>query len=192
MPFFSNLYLNLTGWKLEGKPPKEVFDKCVMICAPHTSNWDFPATLAIMRSLGIYAQYATKKELMRFPFGGVLRSLGCIPIDRRLKKAGEKRKSTVDAIAELYEQNDKLCLMIAAEGTRFLRTEWKSGFYYIALKAKVPICLGYLDYKKKTGGITKVIYPSGDIHKDMAEIMNFYKDKAACYPEKFSVDKRYL
>jgi len=188
----SKTYLNLTGWKLDGNPPKEVFEKCVMICAPHTTNWDFPITLAIMNSLGVEARYATKKELLVFPFRRLLINMGCIPIDRKPKKKGEKRQSTVDAIAELFDQHEKLCLLIAAEGTRSRRTEWKTGFYYIALKANVPICLGYLDYPSKTGGIGKVIYPTGDIQADMKKIMDFFKDKKGYRPEKFSLDQRFF
>ncbi len=191
MSLLSNTYLKLTGWKLDGDPPKEVFEKCVIICAPHTTNWDFPNTWAIMDTLNVKTQYAIKKEAMGFPMGGILRQLGCIPIDRS-KKEGKQKTSTVDAIANLFEQYDKLCLMIAAEGTRSLCTKWKTGFYYIALKAKVPICLGYLDYTTKTGGIPKVIYPTGDIHKDMGEIMRFYQSINPKFPEKFSVDERYL
>lgn len=191
MPFFGKNYLKLTGWKLEGPAPPEVFEKCVMICAPHTTNWDFPTTVAIMNSLGVDAKYAVKKELLRFPLGGILRKMGCIPINRKPRKEGEKRQSTVEAIADLFNHHDKLCLMIAAEGTRSLRTEWKTGFYYIALKANVPICLGYLDYPSKTGGIPKVVYPTGDIDADMKEIMDFFSDKTGLYPEQFSVDQRY-
>ena len=128
---------------------------------------------------------------MGFPFGPLFRSVGGLAINRKPKKEGEKRESTVQAIANLFSQKDKLCLMIAAEGTRSLRTEWKTGFYYIALQANVPICLGYLDYKTKTGGFGKVVYPTGDLHADMAIIMDFFKDKTAKKPANFSIDQRF-
>jgi len=193
MKLISKAFLKITGWKLhKDPPPKEIFEKCVMICAPHTSNWDYPITLAIMSVLGIKARYAIKKEAMGFPLGPIFKLFGGISINRAPKKEGEERTSTVQAIADLYPQHDKLCLMIAAEGTRSVRTQWKTGFYYIALQAKVPICLGYLDYKTKTGGFGKVLYPSGDIHADMAEIMDFFKDKTAKIPEKFSLDMRFV
>jgi 1-acyl-sn-glycerol-3-phosphate acyltransferase len=191
MSFFSKLYLKLSGWKIDPNPPQELQEKCVMICAPHTSNWDFPITLAIMNVLGIKARYAIKKEIMGFPFGPILRAVGGLAINRRPKKEGEERQSTVQAIAALFEQEERLCLMIAAEGTRSRRTEWKTGFYYIALTANVPICLGYLDYEKKIGGFGKVVYPSGNLEEDMAEIMHFFADKHARHPQKFSVDQRY-
>lgn len=192
MKILSKAYLKLTGWKVEANPPKEIHQKCVMICAPHTSNWDFPTTLAIMTVLNVKARYAMKKELMGFPFGPIFKALGAIAINRKPKKEGEKRQSTVQAIADLFSKEDKLCLMIAAEGTRSLQKEWKTGFYYIALQAKVPICLGYLDYKTKIGGFGKVVHPTGDIHADMAEIMDFFKDKEGKKPENFSLDQRFV
>ncbi|BDS13765.1 1-acyl-sn-glycerol-3-phosphate acyltransferase [Aureispira anguillae] len=192
MKLISKIYLKLTGWKVESNPPKEIHEKCVMICAPHTSNWDFPTTLAIMSILNVKARYAIKKELMGLPFGPLLRAVGGIAINRKPKKEGEKRQSTVQAIADLFSKEDKLCLMIAAEGTRSLQKEWKTGFYYIALQAKVPICLGYLDYKTKIGGFGKVVHPTGDIHADMAEIMDFFKDKTAKKPANFSLDYRFI
>ena len=144
-----------------------------------------------MSQLGIKANYAIKKELMGFPLGPVFRALGGVAINRSKRKEGEERISTVNAIAELFNQNDSLCMMIAAEGSRSLRTEWKTGFYYIALKAKVPICLGYLNYETKTGGFGKILYPSGDLQSDMEKIMLFYEDKIAKKPEKFCLDKRF-
>jgi hypothetical protein len=82
--------------------------------------------------------------------------------------------------------------MVTAEGSRSLCRQWKTGFYYVALTASVPIVLAYLDYEKKEAGIGKVIYPSGDIAADMKDIMLFYKDIKAKFPEKFSLDERYV
>ncbi len=191
MSFLSKIYLKVTGWKIDPNPPKELQGQCVIICAPHTSNWDFPITLAVMSVLKVKARYAIKKEIMGFPFGPILRALGGLSIDRRPKKEGEKKQSTVQAIASLFENDQPLCLMIAAEGARSLRNEWKTGFYYIALQANVPICLGYLDYEQKVGGFGKVVYPSGDLEKDMAEIMAFFIDKKGKHPQKFSIDQRF-
>ena len=193
MKLISKIFLKVLGWKFEESHPKELHEKCVMICAPHTSNWDYPIALAVMSQLGIQARYAMKKEMMGLPFGPIFRYLGAISIDRNKSKEQDKQgESTVEAIANLFAKEDKLCLMIAAEGTRALRKEWKTGFYYIALQAKVPICLGYLDYQKKIGGFGKVIYHTGDINADMKEIMEFFKDKAAKHPENFSLDQRFV
>jgi 1-acyl-sn-glycerol-3-phosphate acyltransferase len=191
MTFLSKAVLKLSGWKIANDPPPEIFEKCVIICAPHTSNWDYPIALAIMSQLGIKAKYAIKKELMGFPLGPILRSLGGMAIDRTPHIKGVKRESTVKAIANLFDKNDQLCMMIAAEGSRSIREQWKTGFYYIALEAKVPICLGYLNYATKEGGFDKVIYPSGDLDKDMQIIMDFYQGIVAKKPQNFSLDSRF-
>ena len=192
LKLISKAFLKLGGWQIAGPPPKEVFEKCVMICAPHTSNWDYPIALAITSILGIKTSYAFKKEMMDSPLGPLLKSLGALSIDRTPKKEGAERPSTVQAIANLFQEHEKLCVMIAAEGSRSLRTEWKTGFYYIALQAKVPICLGYLDYKNKIGGFSKIVYPTGDIHADMKEIMDFFQDKTGKKPKQFSLDQRFV
>ena len=192
MKWLSKLYLKITGWNYKLGFEEPHYKNCVMICAPHTSNWDFPLALSIMDQLGARSRYAVKKEAFVFPLGPIMKKLGCIPIDRRPKTDRDKKVSTVDAIASLFDQYDELCLLIAAEGSRSLREEWKTGFYYIALKANVPICLGYLDYDNKVGGIGKVIHPCGDIDKDMAEIMNFFAQFKGKFPQKFSLDRRFI
>ena len=102
-----------------------------------------------------------------------------------------KKNNTVNEIVNIFNQRKEFMLSLAPEGTRQKVSKFKTGFYYIALKANVPICLGYLDYDKKIGGIGKVIHPSGDIDKDMAEIMEFFSQFKGKYPEKFSLDKRF-
>lgn len=189
--FISKSFLKLLGWEVPPRPQQVVYEKCVIICAPHTSNWDFPIALAITTLLDIKTSYAFKKEAMGFPFGPIFKAMGGLSIDRAPRKEGEERPSVVQAIADLFSKQDKLSLMIAAEGTRSLRKEWKTGFYYIAVEANVPICLGFLDYKTKTAGFGKLIYPSGDFNADMCDIMAFYADKNAKYPEKFSLDLRF-
>jgi hypothetical protein len=96
-----------------------------------------------------------------------------------------------EAMIELFTQNNDLAVMVTPEGTRSLRTKWKTGFYHVAVGAKVPIGLGYLDYKNKVAGVGKIVIPSGDMQKDMREIMAFYKNIEGKHPEKFSIDKDY-
>ncbi|MCH2023022.1 MAG: 1-acyl-sn-glycerol-3-phosphate acyltransferase [Saprospiraceae bacterium] len=191
MKILSKAFLKAIGWTLDDNAPDEIFEKCVLICAPHTSNWDYPLAVAMMDILGIKARYALKKELMVFPQSVIFKTLGGISIDRSPRKEGEERPSTVQVIADLFDKHDKLCLLIASEGSRSLREEWKTGFYYIALKAKVPICLGYLNYETKSGGFGNIFYPSGDLQSDMEKIMLFYEDKVGKKPEKFCLDKRF-
>ncbi|MBI9053054.1 MAG: 1-acyl-sn-glycerol-3-phosphate acyltransferase [Bacteroidales bacterium] len=185
------IIIKILGWKIDKEVPKELFDKCVVIAAPHTSNWDYPLAIYSFAALGVNLRYTIKKQWMQPPYGWFFRIMGGLEVDRSPKNKDKNPVSLVDAIAYQFDNHDKLAVMVQAEGTRSLQSNWKTGFYYIALKAKVPIILGYLDYKKKISGIGKVIYPTGDINKDMLEIMEFYKDINPKFPQKFSLDERF-
>jgi 1-acyl-sn-glycerol-3-phosphate acyltransferase len=180
----------LTGWTLNNNLPPAI-NRCVMIAAPHTTNWDFLYTRVAFSLMDIPVRITTKKSYMRFPYGPIARSLGCIGIDRSPKKEGEERPSMVQAMADLFKEHDDLIMLVTPEGTRSLTTKWKTGFYHVAVLAKVPVALGYLDYKKKEAGVGKLVYPSGDMKKDMQEIMAFYKTIAPLRPENFSIDLDY-
>ena len=165
--------------------------RSVIIASPHTSNWDFIFSRATFSLLDIPVRFTVKKEWLRFPFGGLMTAMGAIAIDRSPKTPGAERPSQTEAMITLFEQNKELAIMITPEGTRALRTKWKTGFYHLAVGAKVPIGLGYLDYKNKVAGVARLMYPSGDMEKDMKEIMAFYKNIQGKHPEKFSVDLDY-
>lgn len=170
-------------------PPN--INKCVMIAAPHTSNWDLVYALAAYDMMGIPMRFTLKDEFMKFPLKLIFKPIGAIAIDRRPKVAGGERRSMTEAMVDLFNGRDHLNIMVTPEGTRSLNTKWKTGFYYVALNAKVPIGLGYLDYKNKVAGVGGMVYPSGDIKKDMKIIMDFYKDIEGQHPEKFSTDAEY-
>jgi 1-acyl-sn-glycerol-3-phosphate acyltransferase len=171
------------GWKIKGSLPPDI-KKCVMIGAPHTSNIDGIFTIASFAIMKIPYRFTIKKEWMRFPVGLFIKPLGGIGIDRG---AGKKKKSMVDAMAELFDSHKELVIVVTPEGTRKRVTQWKTGFYRVAEKAKVPIVLAYLDYKNKIAGIGEVIYPSGDIAKDFKKIADFYRDITPKFPENFAV-----
>lgn len=187
----SRLFIRIAGWQYESAIPTEELRRCVVIAAPHTSNWDLPFSLAFFSIARIKMRYAIKKEWMFFPMGPLLRWLGAIPIDRSPKKAGENRQSMVEAMTTLFKDNQELALMIPPEGTRKLVPEWKTGFYYTALASGVPIACGFLDYGRKRGGFKGMIHPTGDFDKDMKAIMQLYVGVTGKYPEKFTLDKRY-
>ena len=177
----------LAGWKLDNRMPEGV-KKSVMIASPHTSNWDlYYARLAFVL-MRIPVRFTVKKEWLKFPFNLLMKPIGAIGIDRSPKTGSTERKSMVEAMTDLFKDRDDLVVLVTPEGTRSLSTKWKSGFYYVALNAGVPITLGYLDYANKVAGVGKAVYPTGDYNKDMREIMDFYKDIKGRYPEKFSVD----
>ena len=177
------LYLKLTGWKKEGQAPN--LDKYIVIAAPHTSNWDFPISLALLLSFKIKPYWMGKAGMFRWPFGLFFRLLGGIPIDR------SKSNNAVEQTIEAIKTKMKMVLVISPEGTRKKVAYWKTGFYHIAHGAKVPIALGFLDYGRKAGGFGQVFKTTGDIELDMRAIQFFYKDITAKYPGKSSLAMLY-
>lgn len=170
-------FLALTGWKPEGTVPR---GRCVLIAAPHTSNWDFPYTLAIAAAMRLRIRWMGKHTLFRWPWGPVMRALGGIPIQR------DRRSGVVDAAAALLrEAEGDLVLVVPAEGTRSRVDYWKSGFYHIARAAKVPIVLGYLDFRRRRGGFGPAVPASGNVVETMNRIRAFYADKVGKHPERF-------
>ena len=186
----ATLSLKAMGWKIDNHWSSDI-DQCVMIAAPHTTNWDALYARLALKSMNIPVRITIKDSYMRFPFGPFIRALGGIGINRTPKQMGEERPSMVQVMTDLFKQYPKLVMMVTPEGTRARREHWKSGFYHIAIAANVPIALSYLDYKKKTAGVGKILYPSGNIEQDMREIMQFYADVSPKYPELFSLDTRY-
>ncbi len=180
MKWLCTLYLKLIGWKIGSRLDPSI-KKCVLVAAPHTSNYDYPISLATLYSSGLRIQFLAKKSLFKFPLGIIMRASGGIPVDR------SKHTNMVDAMIGQFQQSEKLILMIPAEGTRGYVKEWKSGFYHTAMGANVPIVMGYLDYGKKIAGFGDVFYPTGDYQKDLVAIQNFYRQFTARHPEKSSL-----
>lgn len=161
-------FLRLNGWKIEGSLPTGA-DKCVVIAAPHTSNWDLPYTLMAAFALDLRINWMGKWQIFRAPFGGLMRWLGGIPVRR------ETSTNMVAASAQaLTEATGPVQLVVPPEGTRSKVRYWKTGFYYIALTAKVPIVMAYLDYERKIAGLGPLLHPTGDIEQDMVTIRAFY------------------
>ncbi|MFU8805324.1 MAG: 1-acyl-sn-glycerol-3-phosphate acyltransferase [Bradymonadaceae bacterium] len=179
------------GWTFKGAE-LATHRRCVVIAAPHTSNWDLFFTLVSFDLMGLPVRFTVKEEHTHFPKGLFINSVGGIGIDRTPKNGSTERLSMVQSMINLFEENPgDLAIAVTPEGTRGLRTQWKSGFYHVARGAGVPILLGYLDYEKREAGLGKVIHPGGDFDADMREITAFYKDIKPLYPELFSIDIRY-
>ena len=161
-------FLKLTGWKVQGQLP-EGCTKSVLIAAPHTSNWDLPYTLMVAFSLRLHIYWMGKEQLFRFPFRGIMMWLGGIPVHR------EKASNLVAASVEAIKTADgPLQLVVPPEGTRSKSRYWKTGFYYIAVGAQVPIVMAYMDYSRKVSGLGPIFQPTGDVEADMARIKAFY------------------
>ena len=182
--------LNLMGWELDNHWDLNV-DQCVMIAAPHTSNWDALYARLGLKALGVNVRLTIKDSYMKLPFGPFVRAMGGIGIDRSVKQAGQERPSMVQLMSDLFKTHPKLVMLVTTKGTRGKQEKWKTGFYHVAMTAGVPIALAYMDYAKKKTGVGKMIYPTGNYEQDMAEIMAFYAEINAKHPEKFSVDQRY-
>lgn len=182
--------LGLMGWEIDNHWDLDI-DQCVMIAAPHTSNWDALYARLALKALGVNVRLTIKDSYMKFPFSPFVRAMGGIGIDRSAKQEGQERPSMVQLMSDLFKTHPKLVMLVTPEGTRAKQEQWKTGFYHVAVNAGVPIALAYMDYAKKKTGIGKIVYPSGDYQKDMTEIMAFYAEINAKFPEKFSIDQRY-
>lgn len=155
-------------WEIVGKMNPNI-EKSVMIVVPHTSWHDFYIGLFARGIIDLEMNYVAKKELFRFPFGAYFRWMGGAPLDR------SGGKNIVDSIASIFKSREVFRLAIAPEGTRKKVTNWKTGFYYIALKAEVPIIPVAFDYSKKQVVLNKPFYPTGNIEADFEMLKSFYK-----------------
>lgn len=178
---YSFIYYRLLGWKMNVTIPN--YDKCIVCAAPHTSNLDLFIGKLYYGAKGDKTSFMMKKEWFFFPLGLLFRAVGGIPVDR------SRKSSLVDQMVAHFANSKKFNLAITPEGTRKRNPNWKKGFYYIALKAQVPIVLTAIDYPTKTITTTKAIMPSGDMEKDMREIKLYYKDFKGRHPENFSIGK---
>jgi 1-acyl-sn-glycerol-3-phosphate acyltransferase len=165
---FSLTFLKLLGWKLEGSLPTNAA-KSVLIAAPHTSNWDLPYTLMVAFGLRLNVVWMGKQSLFMWPFGPVMRWLGGIAVNRA------QSTHLVEASAKAIQNaSGPVQMIVPPEGTRSKTRYWKTGFYYIAQTAQVPIVMAYLDYANKRGGLGPIFTPTGDIERDMERIKAFY------------------
>jgi len=170
----AKLLFRLTGWKTEGgvhQPPR-----FVIIAAPHTSNWDAVIMLIAAHIFGVRITWFIKREAFFWPLGPIIRYFGAIPIDRT------KRSNVVGQAIEQFKQSERLILAVPPEGTRKKSHGWKTGFYYIAHGAGVPIVLGYIDYKRKVAGLGPAFVPTGDIAADFEVFDNFYAGVTPKHP----------
>ena len=155
-------------------------DKFIICLAPHTSNWDFVLGQLYIGAKGMKSNFLMKKEWFFWPLGTVFRALGGIPVYR------QKHTSMTDSMAETAKAAKVFHLCITPEGTRSPNPDWKKGFYFIALKANLPILLYGIDYERRHIQCTKTIIPNGDLEGQMREIKLYYKDFKGRYPENFT------
>ena len=167
------------GWKKD--ITIEQPEKYIICLAPHTSNWDLFLGQLFSHAEGMKSNFLMKKEWFFWPLGPIFRKMGGIPVWR------SKHTSMTDHLAEEASKRESFVLCITPEGTRSLNPDWKKGFYFIALKARIPILLYGVDYERRLIQCTKEIIPSGDVEKDMREIKLYFKDFKGKKPEKFTI-----
>jgi 1-acyl-sn-glycerol-3-phosphate acyltransferase len=175
--FYKFIFFKLMGWKIEGTIDVNI-KKCVLMVMPHTSWHDFYLGIFVRGITGVEMNYIGKKELFRFPFGFYFRWMGGAPIDR----SGSLNK--VDAIAKIFDNYEEFRLAVAPEGTRKKVAELKSGFYYIAVKANVPIIPLAFDFGRKKISIGKPLYPTSDYEADVKILLKHYEGVIGKVPEK--------
>lgn len=165
------LYSNILGWKLAGNVTmsKDTIKKAVIIGAPHTSWHDFYIALLMRQVIGIKSNFVAKKELFKWPFKYFFKAIGGAPLDRR---PGQNK---VEAIAKLFESTDEFRLALSPEGTRLKVLEWKTGFYYIAKKANVPIIMFTFDFEHKQNKISEPFFPTEDLEADFKFMRSFFE-----------------
>ncbi|MBV9986865.1 MAG: 1-acyl-sn-glycerol-3-phosphate acyltransferase [Chitinophagaceae bacterium] len=168
MRLFWGLFLRALGWKLRGQFPYHL-KKCVVIVGPHTSSWDFVIGLAMRSRLRLtHARFLGKAELFRPPFGFFFRSLGGIPVNR------SQQTNMVDQVVDVFSRESSLVLAMAPEGTRKKVDRLRTGFYFIAKKAGVPIVMAGLDFGKKELLISEPFMTSEDEAADFEHIHRFF------------------
>ena len=165
------IYFKILGWNITGNKnfSKDTIKKAVIIAVPHTSWHDFYIGILLRKVVDVKVNFIAKKELFKWPFGWYFKKVGGNPIDR---SSGQNK---VEIIAKMFDQKDEFRLALAPEGTRKKVDKWKTGFYYIAKAANVPIIMFTLDFKNKINHVSESFFPSNDMERDFEAMHSFYK-----------------
>lgn len=186
MKYIAWIIMRLAGWKTNAVLPEDI-KKAIILSAPHTSTKDFIWGRLSFSIKGIKPNIMIKKESFYFPLGIFLKWWGGVPVDRL------NSQNAIKKITDMFAEKERMYLVITPEGTRKLTKQWKKGFYFIAVKANIPIYTGYIDYKKKETGLGMLFYPTGDYEKDIETIQDFYiqNNFTAKFPEDYYLSPMY-
>lgn len=173
------IYFKILGWKLVGNTnmSKDTIKKAIIVAVPHTSWHDFYIGVLLRRVIGVKTNFVGKKELFKWPIGYYFRAVGGVPLNR---SANENK---VDAIAKEFSKHEEFRMAFAPEGTRKKVEEWRTGFYYIAKAANVPIIMFTLDFENKQNKVSEPFYPTDNIEADFTFMKSFYKGVKGKVPE---------
>ncbi len=151
-------------------------ERAVIVFYPHTTNWDFVIGLLARYGLGVPVTWAGKDDIFRWPYARLWRLLGGIPVNRR------EHTGFVAQMIAAFARRGRMLLAIAPEGTRRRTEYWKSGFYRVALGARVPLLLAFIDFRRREVGVGAMIEPTGDAGADFGQLRKFYADKTPRHP----------
>lgn len=168
--------LKKRGWVIDESAPLNV-NRAVVVMGPHTSNWDFIIGKIAFAHYRVNGMFLIKKDLFFPPLGWILKALGGIPVDRK------KNNNVTEQAVNLLRKSEKCFLVFTPEGTRSYNPNWKKGFYHIAMRANVPIYIGYIDYPKKKGGFHSLFQPTGDVDADIRYIKTVLSQYTGKVPE---------
>lgn len=177
MRLLSQIILKIWGWRIEGADEIRDIPKKLIAVIPHTSNWDFLLGILVRHASGVMTYYLGKDSLFRFPYGFLFKFLGGYPVDR------SKHNNQVDAIVALFDSHERFAVTIAPEGTRKKVDRLRTGFYFIALKAGIPIILTRFDAGRKVVTFSPPFWPTGDLEKDMTFIKRHFLGIKGINPE---------
>jgi 1-acyl-sn-glycerol-3-phosphate acyltransferase len=172
-------FMRATGWRFSGEAFPDL-RRFVLIVGPHTSNWDFLAGLQAMYALGIQGTFLAKHTLFKGPLGVLMRWLGGVPVDRT------SSTDVVTQTAELITRSDRIIAVLTPEGTRKPTATWRTGFYWIAHQAGVPIVPVVFDYSVKEIRVHAPFVTTGDLARDLPLLMAHYRPEMALYPAKYT------
>ncbi len=171
------IYYRVLGWRVAGFQDFDKVKKAVIIAAPHTSWHDFYIGVLLRSVIGIESHFVGKQSLFRFPLGWIFKALGGSPVNR------QANENQVDAIARMFKDKEVFRIGMAPEGTRKKVDKWRTGFYYVAKQAGVPIIMFTLDFQNKENRFSEPFYPTDDKEADFKFMRNFYKGVIGKVPE---------
>ncbi|HSG08587.1 MAG TPA: lysophospholipid acyltransferase family protein [Longimicrobiales bacterium] len=171
----ARLMMRVSGWRFEGALPN--LEQFVLIVAPHTSNWDFPVGIMAMFALDVRATFLGKDTLFNGPFGFIFRWMGGVPVDRR------SPHNVVEQTVEYFKRRDRMILALSPEGTRRKIPRWRTGFYWVAVGAGVPIVPVALDFSRKRYIIHPPRLMTGHAEQDIAALQTLFRADQARRPE---------
>jgi 1-acyl-sn-glycerol-3-phosphate acyltransferase len=170
--------LHMLGWRVRYKPLPGPHG--VAVFYPHTSNWDVFIGLFARWAIGLPFRWLAKEALFKGiagkTIGPVLRKWGAVAVERRASTGATQR------LAEVMHEHEWFWVALAPEGTRSYRPNWRSGFYHLAVAAKVPLLVVYMDFPKKEVGVFNYLDLTGDQEADMAAIRKVYEGRHGLHP----------